>query len=263
MLISISLGRIVLTPAEKLLQDLGVTEPSDIDLEAIAWHRGAIVKYRPLKGCEARIVGHDNRAVISIHTEGTPSRKRYSLAHELGHWEHHRGQSVICRTDDIYGKNAASIIERVANRYAADLLMPGYLFDPFAQGLSALNTSAVIKVAEKFSVSKHAAAIRLVERSTQAVMLVCHALNGRKSFCKSPTVPSPWPLHSNLDPRSSAMEILFGNRVDDLQPRKVAADVWFDGRRAQYFEVREQTFRTFDQEILTILFLDDSRMFTQ
>jgi Zn-dependent peptidase ImmA (M78 family) len=256
----VSLGRKTLTPAEKLLQELGVTEPNDIDLEAIAWHRGVTVKYRPLKGCEARIVGYDNKAVISIHTEGTPTRKRYSLAHELGHWEHHRGQSVICRTDDIYGKNAASIIERVANRYAADLLMPGYLFDPFSQDLKALNTSTVIKVSEKFFVSKHAAAIRLVERSTQAVMLVCHVPNGRKSFSKSPTAPSSWALHSNLDPRSSAMEILFGNRADDPQPRKVAADAWFDGRRAQYFEIREQTFRTFDQEILTMLFLDDQRM---
>lgn len=257
---SISLRRIVLTPAEKLLQDLGVTAPNDIDLEAIAWHRGATVKYRPLKGCEARIVGYDNRAVISIHTEGTPTRKRYSLAHELGHWEHHRGQSVICRADDIYGKNAASIIERVANRYAADLLMPGFLFDPFAEDLKALNTSAVTKAAEVFSVSKHASAIRLIERSKQAVMLVCHVPNGRKFFSKSSTVPSSWALHSSLDHRSSAMEILFGNRADDPQPRKVAADAWFDGRRAQYFEVREQTFRTFDREILTMLFLDDQLM---
>jgi hypothetical protein len=76
-----------LTPAEKLLKDLGITEPKDIDLEAIAWHCGAIVKYRPLRGCEARIVGSGSRAVISIHTEGTNTRKRYSLAHELGHWD--------------------------------------------------------------------------------------------------------------------------------------------------------------------------------
>jgi predicted transcriptional regulator len=171
--------RMALTPAEKLLKDLGITEPKDIDLEAIAWHCGAIVKYRPLRGCEARIVGSGSRAVISIHTEGTNTRKRYSLAHELGHWEHHRGQSVICRSDDIYGRNAASTIERVANRYAADLLMPGFLFDPFTQSMDKLNASTVFRVTEEFGVSKHAAAIRLVERSTQAVVLVCHVPSGK------------------------------------------------------------------------------------
>lgn len=33
-----------LTPAEELLQSLGVTEPGEIDLEAIAWTLGVRVK---------------------------------------------------------------------------------------------------------------------------------------------------------------------------------------------------------------------------
>ena len=45
-----------LTQAERLLQELGVTEPGEIDLEAIAYHVNARVRYRPLDGCEARIV---------------------------------------------------------------------------------------------------------------------------------------------------------------------------------------------------------------
>lgn len=198
--------------------------------------------------------------MISVHTGGTATRKRYSLAHELGHWEHHRGQSVVCRADDIDGKNAASTIERVANRYAADLLMPGYLFDPIAQAMSTLNMSSIDRIANEFRVSRHAAAIRLVQRSTKAVMLVCHGPNGRKSFARSSIVPASWSVNSSLDPRSSAMDILFGDRADDSQPRKIAADAWFDGRRAQYCEVREQTFRSFDQEILTILLIEDQRM---
>lgn len=46
----------LLTPAERLLQELGITEPSEIDLDAIAFHAGARVRYRPLDGCEARIM---------------------------------------------------------------------------------------------------------------------------------------------------------------------------------------------------------------
>ena len=48
-----------LTEAEQLLQELGITEPEEIDLEAIAYYVGATIKRRPLDGCEARIVGSD------------------------------------------------------------------------------------------------------------------------------------------------------------------------------------------------------------
>jgi hypothetical protein len=44
-----------LTPAERLLKDLGVTDPKEIDLEAVAWTLGARVKYRPLDGCAPTI----------------------------------------------------------------------------------------------------------------------------------------------------------------------------------------------------------------
>ena len=47
----------LLSPAERLLQELGVTEPDEIDLEAIAYYVNARVRYRRLDGCEARIIG--------------------------------------------------------------------------------------------------------------------------------------------------------------------------------------------------------------
>ena len=42
--------------AEHVLQELGIIEPKDIDVEVIAWHLGAKVKFRALFDCEARIV---------------------------------------------------------------------------------------------------------------------------------------------------------------------------------------------------------------
>jgi hypothetical protein len=37
-----------LRPAERILLELGIERPPDIDLEAIAWTLGAMVKYRTL-----------------------------------------------------------------------------------------------------------------------------------------------------------------------------------------------------------------------
>ena len=47
------------TAAERILLALGVSDPTEIDLEAIAWSRGALVEYRPLDGCDATIVERD------------------------------------------------------------------------------------------------------------------------------------------------------------------------------------------------------------
>jgi hypothetical protein len=78
--------------------DLGITEPKDIDLDAIAWTRGAVVNYRPIDKCEATIVGSKRRAVNS---RSMPERRRFSLAHELGHWHHHRGRVLFCGKNDV------------------------------------------------------------------------------------------------------------------------------------------------------------------
>ena len=46
-----------LSAAETVLRDLGIVEPEEIDVEAIAWHLSAKVRYRSLHSCEARLVG--------------------------------------------------------------------------------------------------------------------------------------------------------------------------------------------------------------
>lgn len=88
------------TPAELILKALGITDPAEIDLEAIAWDRGARIRYRPLDGCEARIVGTSDRAIITVNSRSPRRRRRFSVAHELGHWHYHRGRTLMCSADD-------------------------------------------------------------------------------------------------------------------------------------------------------------------
>ena len=90
-----------LSPAERLLKDLGVNDPKEIDLEAVAWTLGARVKYRPLDRCEACITGDMERAIITVNSRSPRRRRRFSIGHELGHWQHHRGRILVCRSDDI------------------------------------------------------------------------------------------------------------------------------------------------------------------
>ena len=57
-----------------------------------------------------------------------PGRRRFTLAHELGHWVCQcRGRAVegmLCRSTDVGGTSAGRPLEREANVFAAELLMP-------------------------------------------------------------------------------------------------------------------------------------------
>jgi IrrE N-terminal-like domain len=225
-----------LTAAERLLQELGITEPQEIDLEAIAFHLGARVRFRKLEGCEARIIGCNDAAIITIGEGDTYRRKRFSLAHEIGHWTHHKGQTLVCRVEESRPQDRVSP-ERIANIYAADLLMPRYLFAPIARSYPKLNFKTVSEIADVFHTSRPATGIRLVEGGHSLALLVCHGTARRKWFTRGPDVPSRWFPKDELDADSFAFGVLHGGRPDDPMPRKVGADAWFDRWEAQKYAI--------------------------
>jgi hypothetical protein len=245
-------------PAEWLLRELGVTEPEEIDLEAIAYHVGARIRYRPLDGCEARIVGYGDSAIITVNTGSAPRRARFSIAHELGHWHHHRGRALACRGEECQSQNKPQP-ERMADAYAADLLMPDYLFRPLAQQHARLSFKVVSDLAETFKTSHTATAIRLVEGNVFPAFLVCYGLDKRRWFTRAPSVPEQWFPKGELDPSSSAFAVLFGSHIGDAAPRKVSASAWFECWEATGYEIHEQTVRS-GGEVLTLLLLSDHRM---
>jgi hypothetical protein len=250
-----------LTTAEKLLQSLGVTEPDEIDLEAIAWTLGVKVRFRPLDGCEARIIGRGDHAIVTVNSRSGLGRQRFSIAHELGHWEFHRGQIMVCRPDEAGDLSSkASPPEKRADRFAADLLMPSYLFRPTLKKFHRLDFDIIRKFGEMFGVSLTAAAIRMVGSDEHPAILICHNQHGRKWFLRSSLIPGHWFPRTELQPESSAMDILFGKRSHDPQLRCVYADAWFDRYNAHKFEIAEQTYRISADEILTLLIIEDDEM---
>jgi len=246
-----------LTRAEKLLKELGITDPDEIDLEAIAYYVGARICYRALDGCDARIVGYGDRAIITVDSKSSFKRQRFSIGHELGHWEHHRGERLVCRVE---GRQSAFATERRADSYAADLIMPYYLFRPLLPSESKLNFTVVGTLADTFQTSQTATAIRLVESDHSPALLVCHGAQKRKWFVKAPSVPEHWIPKASTDAASSALEVLYGQRNGESMPRKIKAEAWFDCWEARGHDIYEQTLRVGQEEILTLLLLTDRRM---
>lgn len=248
------------SPAEALLRSLGISSPADIDIEAIAWAAGAKVRHGVLKSCEARIIGYEDRAIITVQRGGDLRRRRFSIAHELGHWEHHRGQSSICRASDIGNPTSrGSPIERQADRYAADLLMPAYLFRESLQDHRKPSIDVIDALATEYSTSRLATAIRCIDLAGWPCILVCHGPKGRRWFRRSTALSDKWFPRGELDAASSAMSVLFGE-TEKSRPTRIRADAWFNHRDAPYATVIEQSVKAFGGDVWTLVtVIDDKR----
>lgn len=249
----------VIDPAERLLKSLGITQPHEIELEDIAFYQGAEIRYCDLSGCEADILGYKDRAIISIDRNRGMARKRFSIAHELGHWHHHRGKKLQCRVEDYQPKHR-QLAERKANGYAASLLMPRYLVMPRARDHKKLTFKTIEQFAKDFRTSLPATAIRLVEADIWPCMLICHTQQGRKWFTQAPMFHRRWFPKDDLDAESSALDTMFGRSEGDKFPRLIGADAWFDRAEAHQYELYEQARRTTNDEILVLLTIKDNRM---
>ncbi len=77
--------------------------------------------------------------VVLLNRDESAVRRRFTLAHEVGHWvcQCDEGRDprrvIMCRGADIE-EHAARALEREANRFAATLLMPDDYFTPTVVG---------------------------------------------------------------------------------------------------------------------------------
>ena len=184
-------------------------------------------------------------------------RQRFSVGHELGHWHYHRGKTSFCRPDDIenYSRKALDP-ERVADNYAADLLMPRYLFESEANKFSNMTLDSAKTLAKSFKTSLTATAIRFVDMGPAPAMVICHGTEGRKWFHRGRDVPENFFPCRELDHDSFAFEVLFGNKQDS-GIHKIPADAWIDRWNADRFEVVEQTVKTARNDVLTMIWWQD------
>jgi Zn-dependent peptidase ImmA (M78 family) len=97
-------------PVEALAEDLLGLHVSEADLDGIS---GLL---------------YPARRRIVINAADPPARKRFTVAHELGHWicqcQDGPEAEVYCRAEDVTLNPGARAVEREANIFAAELLMP-------------------------------------------------------------------------------------------------------------------------------------------
>lgn len=234
-----------------LLDELGIGAPEEIDVEAIASYCDATVVYESLSGCEARIIGLGDRAIITVRADARRERQRFSIGHELGHWMRDRARiGFSCTESSFHVEWSTENPERRANRFAADLLLPERFFQPAAKD-QPMTLATARSLATTFTTSLTATAIRLVELGSFPAMLVCSDTAGnRKWYVTGPDVRIRPVLRVGRD--TVAYEIAHGGRRGN-GPAEVCSDGWVDYPDAGWYELTEDSIAMGRDLVLSLL----------
>jgi hypothetical protein len=110
----------------------------------------------------------------------------------LGHWLRDTG-IAFCNPEAAFNDSGGSGSETRANEYAADLLLPRFMFEPASKG-KPMTFETSSELADLFETSLTAAAIRLVRYGSFPAMVVCTENGSLQWFQRGTDVPeSLWP----------------------------------------------------------------------
>lgn len=184
---------------------------------------------------------------ILLPRDQVGGRRRFSIAHELGHFHipSHADVSGLCSDADLHAmENGTRVKEWEANDFAAELLMPQRLFaaDAAARDIS-IATALELSGEAWYDVSVMAAALRMVHTTTQPAALVV-STNGRVSWhVRSDAFPFWLPGAKGRLHHDTLAAAGFRRVEISEQPLPVPTAAWHQGRRTIRGELLESTYR--------------------
>ena len=111
---------------------------------------------------------------IAYNGKARGERQRFTIAHELGHFILHRSQkqSFNCDSQSVHtGIDGLRQIEREADEFASNLLMPGDLLREWISN-QRIDLHVLSAIAKRFQVSFEALCIRFIKFTKQRAILV-------------------------------------------------------------------------------------------
>lgn len=215
--------------AKEILQTLQIRDASEIRIRDIAMERGAFVRERVLEGSEARLIRKGNLGIITVNSrileEG---RKRFAIAHELGHFElHSASQLVFCTEQDMLFWNESKVEELQANEFAAEILMPEEIFKKYLKP-GPPNIDTIKEIAKEFRTTLTATALRYVQLSKEPCAIVISESGIIRWYRKSSDFNFHIKVGQKLSPDTYAFDFYDGV---DLPTRlqKAPASAWLAG----------------------------------
>lgn len=219
--------------------DLGISDPTDLQyLKEICMERGVFVREEHIDGAEARLTfsepGGELKAIIAVKPNDTyETRTRFSIAHELGHFEIHNdiASTISCNDralNEWFGKKAHQQRETDANEFASELLMPEkFIKSEFASDQPSLNL--IEDIAGKYQCSFLAVARRLIDLTEEPCALVYFRKDQIMYHFASKYFKDQryWISPGKLDPHTFAFDVARDNSAGKRMSR-VDATAWID-----------------------------------
>ena len=227
----------------------GLTLP--IPIEALC-RQFDIIDIRDLEtdGFEAALLTdvHKASGAILVAQGGSHHRRRFSIAHELGHFliPTHLppvGGGFRCSSEDLRLQTAReqdrhSRMEAQANQFAALLLMPPPLLRAELRAIRTPDVTNIVRLARMFDVSKDAMARAYVEAHRQSVaVLVVHEGKLVRSYRAAGRFP--W-IDVNIGSKVPLASVAHEHRLllgETSQSEECEPEVWLTARDARHVEV--------------------------
>lgn len=152
----------------KILSELKMSKASDIRVLRIAEYLGVDVRSANLeRDISGLFVVKDNKPYIRYSEHESKERKRFTIAHELGHFVLHKDISLfVDKKGEVLYRDSNSrtgeiIREREANAFAASLLMPKKFIKDEIQNIPK-DKDLIACLSKKFDISTQAMTYRLI-----------------------------------------------------------------------------------------------------
>lgn len=223
--------------ARRVRHAIGYEHPAELEIEVLAFMRGAIVRRAHARGSRANLLRLGDRGIIGVAEGLSLEERRWAIAHELGHFEAHADISFVglCSSEDMVPSYRSSGREPEANAFAEELLMPADLYARSCEVELAREACSrfpvcwqpVARLAKSFSVSLAAAAIRFVSLTDEAVAVVCMR-EGVIAWASTSKTFGPRPRRgSRVKPWSEAYDFFTKGEIAK-EPQTVSASAWID-----------------------------------
>ncbi len=218
--------------ALKLWRLYGFTSPKQLVIESLAMARGMLVMDGQLDSSAARLVRSGDIGIARISDRiREPGRRKFAIAHEIGHWELHKNQSQLlaCTDEDMLARYGASRLEIEASIFACSLLMPEHLVVERAGGRRPTKT-VIDDLCSYFGTTLTATALRFAETSNDYYVFVLSENNRIRWWRASDSFGEHelWIDNSTVLPRNSAAACFFRGEAVPTEPQPIDLVAWLN-----------------------------------
>ena len=245
--------------ANELLSQLWIEAPDEIDLVALAHKAGGLrIQDGGLDNAEGRIVAPGKSGgTIRVKAGLNSGRRRFTIAHEIGHYVLH-SQTGLDHEDSannftIWTDGAE---EAEANLFAAELLMPEFLFRP-RSWKEVPSLSLIDKLAAEFATSTLATAFQFTTHTIEQVALVV-SVGGKIKWSHRSKDFWPFVATGQVHAHSAAGEIFARKSGDTQKMVKTPAYAWLPRFASSSKDISEDSrYLEWYDCVVTLLWLDE------